>query len=143
MRGSRDPSRPDVAALTAAGDREALRQALGHADAAIRARAADALATLADGLAIAPLRRLLATDRDDHVREEAAVALARLHARDATDDLIAALRRDRCEHVRETAATALGTLGEPRAVPALEHATSDRFARVRDAAAEALERLRG
>jgi HEAT repeat protein len=137
-----DSARPDIAALTAADDRPALRRALGHAEAAIRARAADSLARLGDDRSVALLRQSLRSDGDDHVREEAAVALGRLKGTGAVNDLIIALKTDRSPHVREEAAVALGRIGDERAIGSLREAADDRFTMVRRAVAEAIEALR-
>jgi HEAT repeat protein len=138
MTPSRSDKRPDIAALAKAGNRAALRAALRHRDAAIRARAADALAQLGDLESVPPLRLALRADDDDHVREEAAVALGRLGDLGSVNDLIAALEHDQSSHVREEAALALGRLGDERAIVVLLGAMDDRQTMVHRAAVEAL-----
>jgi HEAT repeat protein len=133
--------RPDIAALTRASDRPGLRLALQHREAAIRARAADALAQLGDLESAGMLRAVVRADRDDHVREEAAVALGRLRDQKSVNELIAALEHDRSAHVREEAALALGRLGDKRAIDPLLGAIDDRYTMVQRAAVEALGRM--
>jgi HEAT repeat protein len=138
MTPSRNRDRPDIAALAKAHDRDGLRLALKHREAAIRARAADALAQLGDLESVHLLRLAVRADHDDHVREEAAVALGRLRDRGSLDDLMATLEHDRSGHVREEAALALGRLGDKRAIGALLEVTDDPDTMVRRAAVEAL-----
>ena len=138
MSPSRNSKRPDVAALAKADDRAGLQRALQDRDAAIRARAADALAQLGDLESVPLLCRAVRADRDDHVREEAAVALGRLGGVGSVNDLMAALMDDASSHVREEAALALGRLGDERAIGALLGAMDDHYTMVRRAAVEAL-----
>jgi HEAT repeat protein len=138
MAHPRNSDRPDVGALAKAGDRASLRLALQHRDAAVRARAADALARSGDLDAVALLGTALRGDDDDHVREEAAVALGRLKDPRSVEDLITALQRDPSAHVREEAALALGRLRDKRAIGALLGAMDDGYTMVHRAAVEAL-----
>lgn len=138
MTRSGNSGRPDVAALARAGDRDGLRRALAHGDAAVRARAADALAALGDVESARLLRAAVRADEDDHVREESAVALGRLGDPHSVDDLIGALQRDGSPHVREEAAVALGRLGDERATEALLGAMGDSHRMVHRAAVQAL-----
>ena len=138
MTPSRNNERPDIAALATAGDRAGLRVALRHREAAIRARAADALAQLGDLESVPLLRLAVRSDDDEHVREEAAVALGRLGDLGSVNDLIAVLEHDRSSHVREETALALGRLGDERAIVALLGVMDDRHTMVHRAAVEAL-----
>ncbi len=140
---SGNSGRPDITALANASNRSGLRLALQHREAAIRARAADALAQLGDLESAGLLRAVVQADGDDHVREEAAVALGRLRDQESVNELIAALEHDRSPHVREEAALALGRLGDDRAIEALLGAMDDRYTMVRRAAVEALGRIGG
>jgi HEAT repeat protein len=143
MTRSRNCDRPDIAALVRASDLPGLRLALQHSEAAIRARAADALAQLGNLGSVRLLRRAVRADDDEHVREEAAVALGRLRDQGSVNDLIAVLEHDRSAHVREEAARALGRLGDDRAIEALLGAMDDRYTMVHRAAVESLGCLGG
>ena len=90
-----------------------LRDALGHADPAVRARAALATGRLQDSASVEPLARLV-TDRDPRVRGEAVFALGQVGHRGARPALESALA-DRDAGVVALAIEALGKLSGPPA----------------------------
>jgi HEAT repeat protein len=146
-----------------------LVEALSSDDAAVRDRAARALGSSRDELALEPL--LAAAER--HPGEQALVwALAQFHDarlvaplvagleatgettrwlaasklgdlgdRTAVAPLLRALERDGAPPVREQAARSLGLLGDPAALEPLIAALGDRGAHVREEAAGALGQL--
>ncbi len=94
--------------------------------------------------AIAPpprlqLEALLRSERWP-LRARAAYDLSRHGDRRSTEALTRLLLTDENEHVRGFSALALRWIGDPRAIPALEHALGDRSDRVRREAILALER---
>jgi HEAT repeat protein len=95
---------------------QALAEALASRDAARRRQAADALASLRSGEALAPLLRAL-KDHDPQVQNSAARALANIGF-PAVQGLVDALGSPDASVQRE-AARALGEIRDPRSVPAL------------------------
>jgi hypothetical protein len=81
-------------------------------------------------------------DRDDIVRLLAVRALWIGKNRRSVSPLCDALRNDGWQGIRQLAAQALGDIGDPRAADALEAAKEDRVPEVRQAAAEALRKIR-
>jgi hypothetical protein len=85
--------------------------------------------------------RLLESQNED-VREGAARRLGRSGDRRAVTALSSVVRDDPEDDVREEAARSLGLLGDPRALSALEAASRGKDKSVREAAFEAIHRLR-
>lgn len=108
----------------------------------LRALVAAALGALG-AVAVDPLARSLARERDEETRVACARALGGTGAAKAAPPLLAALR-DAGPAVRAAAARALGELREAKdeTAPALEEATRDADRAVAGAAREALDRLR-
>ena len=123
-----------------------LIQALSDRDHYLRAAAAQALGAIgAPADAIVPaLAEAFRNDRVSFVAVGAADALTRL-AKAAVPTLADALANDRRQYRRYLAATALGRIGREAsdAVGALETARDDPDYLVREAAAKALESIRG
>lgn len=120
-----------------------LTMALEDPNAAVRAKAVDALATLGDRLATGPHINKALKDKSAQVRENAAWTLGPLGDQRAVDALIQALGKDRSPNVRVGAAKALGELGNIRAAAALMQALGNKNDTVRYFAAEALEEIAG
>ena len=120
-------------------DVEGLIAQLTAADPVTRAKAADALAPLADPRAEQPLLEALA-DPDLDVRTNAARALGALKSGAAVEPLIRALG-DEDGDLRFEAAWALGQIGDPRAIEPLRRVLSDQEVVVQDAARDALKSL--
>ena len=118
---------------------QALIQALGDSDWAVRRAAAEALGDLGDSQAVPPLIQALGDSGWD-VRRAAAEALGAVGDPQAIPALIKALGNDGGA-VRSAAAEALGAIGDPQAIPALIQALGDSDRDVRRAAAEALGKL--
>lgn len=143
---------PDVEKLAAAKDVKGLIKALSYKDPWIAKEAAKALGPLKDPRAVEPLIKALSvkavcTDaigalgiiRDPHAVEPlmeiflknepngitVAQALGRLGP-PAVDGLIGALYSEHERDVRWRAAEALGDIGDPKAIPALTQAASDK-----------------
>ena len=114
---------------------------LGSTNEELRADAAAKIAQIGGPRAQKVFRERLA-DRNPEHRQMAAIGL--LQVSDTEDDLVLVLTRlqDENSTVRWSAALALGQSGWTNAVPALERsAQNDHSADVRDAAAEAVQKL--
>jgi cyclophilin family peptidyl-prolyl cis-trans isomerase/HEAT repeat protein len=106
--------RPDLQAvvdLQVARDGSALADRLRDPDAAVRARAAFALASVQDRAAV-PALRLALSDPDERVRCDAAFALGQTADSTAAPDLVAALAAETGEAVRYRLYEALGKIGD-------------------------------
>jgi peptidylprolyl isomerase len=114
--------RPDLQLLVEAqyaGDAGRLQQALEHPDAAVRARAAYGLASLAEVDAADALARRLDDDAPE-VRADAAFALGQLPELGGREsDVLARLERESVVSVRRALVEALGKQGSPAAVSSL------------------------
>lgn len=122
-------------------DVEGLIALLAAPDPVTRAKAADALAPLADPRAEQRLLQALA-DSDLDVRANAARALGVLRSEAAVEPLIQAIG-DPTVDVRYAAAWALGQIGDPRAIEPLRQLVSDEDSLVQDGARDALRSLDG
>jgi hypothetical protein len=127
--------------LRHAHDVEGLIAQLAAADPITRAKAADALAPLADPRAEPSLLQALA-DPDLDVRANAARALGVLKSEEAVQPLLRALD-DEDGDVRYAVAWALGRISDPRAIEPLRRLVSDEDEddAVHDAARDALHAL--
>jgi HEAT repeat protein len=130
-----------------AGAVPAVARHLEDPDAAVRRAAADALGAcgLSASAAVPALTRLL-DDEDAGARERAAVALARIAGPDASEVVPVLVRLLGSDDFleRRRAARALAAIGPAAAAaePALLRVAADEYAGVREAAAEALDRIR-
>jgi HEAT repeat protein len=106
----------------------------------VREYSAKALAAIGDTRAVEPLIRAL--QDNEIVRREAANALNYIGDTRAVEPLIALLLNDYDSQVRQAAATALGSIGDTRAVEPLTQALEDADALVRDAARDALNKIK-
>jgi HEAT repeat protein len=106
----------------------AVAQALGDAQAVIRATAARAVLSLPSEEAARLLLPLL-QDKQEFVRREAAYALGLTRSSSELEALTVALARDREAGVRGAAAVALGQIADARAVPFLSEALGRRIRR--------------
>jgi hypothetical protein len=120
-------------------DVEGLIALLADPDPVRRAKAADALAPLADPRTEHPLLRALA-DPDLDVRANAARALGVPRSEEAVDQLLNDLR-DSESDVRHAAAWALGQIGDSRAIEPLRRLVADQDDGVQDGARDALQSL--
>jgi HEAT repeat protein len=109
----------------------------------VRGAAVVSLSNLADATAIMPLISAL-EDKSEFVRAHAAAALGAngRAAAQAVPNLVKLLTSDKDPEVRRQAATALGMIGEPSALPALEHATHASDPYLSQAAREAIPQIR-
>jgi HEAT repeat protein len=123
---------------------EALVSVLYDEDTAVVQAAADALLRRGDERAFEPLLRALNADEPDFdVADEVQDALLQCPATWFEDRCIATLEESDDHELRAFAADALGyPLHATRAVAVLERALNDASADVREAAADALMRLR-
>jgi HEAT repeat protein len=108
---------------------------------AVREKAAWALGEIKGASAVGPLIWSL-KDENLNVREAAAWALGEIRDDSAIKPLIQALKDDKDWYVRQAAAWALGWIGDTRAVGPLIKALDDRDKDVREAAKEALKKLK-
>jgi HEAT repeat protein len=122
----------------------ALMTALRDEDGEVRRIALQALVQVGDSRCAEAVKGLLATDEDCEVRRVAAEALGRFGDPGGVDALESALG-DKYSLVRVNAACALGKFGPraARAVPALEGLSEDKDEKVRQAALDALRKIRG
>jgi HEAT repeat protein len=118
---------------------EPLRDLLGHADAGVRAMAAQLLGQL-NVFDAAPQLVALLGDSEARVRAAAARSLGRLSAEEAEMPLVVVLA-DGDADVRAAAATALGQIPSTGVIYALRVALADEADEVRRAAASALAAL--
>lgn len=125
--------------LREARARVALEAALKSPEVGLRVGAASALGSLGRTESRTALESAV-SDPDWRVRAQAAYALSRLHDHRSTRVLTETLSRDESALVRNACALALGRIGDPRAIPTLEHALDDPSDRVRREAVLALER---
>jgi HEAT repeat protein len=111
-------------------------------DLEVRGAAAVGLSNAPDATAIAPLILALA-DKSAFVRAHAAAALGvnGRAAAQAVPNLVKLLTTDEDHEARRQAATALGRIGEPSALPALEHAQQSSDPYLSQAAREAIAHL--
>lgn len=119
---------------------ESLIDMLMQGTVVMQAAAGEALGSIGDARAIAPLMLFLNPDEDDRMREIAATALGRIGDMRAYDPLVARLQ-DVNEWVRAAAITALADLGDRRAVEPISALIKDENTMVQDAAFEALKRF--
>lgn len=127
-----------VEEMRSSGDVEGLIKKLNSSDSDTTARAAEALGEIRDERAIKPLIYTLKNAEDSNVKQKAAEAVAKTgNANVALPPLIDALKHDDWT-VRYRAAQAIGTLGDPRATPALIRLLDDPVKDVRKNAAWAL-----
>ncbi len=82
------------------------------------------------------------TNTDVRVRISAALRLRDIPTADSVDPLVAALQREPNATARAAILSAIAAVGEPRALPAVEHAAEDPSPAVRTQAAHALAVLR-
>lgn len=118
---------------------EAFSTALGHTDVAIRRKAAEHLAAIADPRTYQQMAGAL-KDTDPQVRRYATIALGRIGNPGSLKLLVPALA-DENESVRRAAIDALDILGDPRATDPLLSALRDGDAEVRRSAARTLAKL--
>ena len=104
----------------------------------VREAGTRALGEIRDPRAIMPLIAEL-KDKDINIRKYATEALARIRT-PAIDPLILVLK-DENSYVRQEAAVTLGLIRNPRAIGPLNAALRDKDKKVRNAAAQALERI--
>lgn len=112
------PELQRVVELQVARDGGALTDLLGDPSAAVRARAALALASVQYAEALAPLTGAL-DDGDDAVRRDAAFALGQLASPESVQPLLGAFAREPDRRVREAIIIALSKLATPVAASAL------------------------
>jgi putative heme-binding domain-containing protein len=104
----------------------ALRAALDSSEATVRLAAAESLLTIGDQPALAPLRRLAASDPVDEVRLVAIRAQAAAKDPAALEVLLEIARHQRArDAVRQEAVRAAAAIGSPEAVERLAHLTAD------------------
>lgn len=101
-------------------DGDALRAALAGPEAAVRARAALALASVQDTAAVGALHYLL-EDRDPRVRADAAFALGQTAGEASSDAFLQALRAEPEPAVQRLLLEALGKTGGAPSLAALAH----------------------
>lgn len=117
--------------------------ALRDKDLEVRGAAVVSLAHQPDASAIAPLISAL-EDKSEFVRAHAAAALGinSRAAAQAVPNLVKMLTSDKDPEARRQAAAALGLIGEPSALPALEHAIHSSDPYLSQAAREAIPQIR-
>lgn len=114
-----DSGRIEVLRLQAARDVPGLIARLDAERAAVRSRAAFALASARDPTAAGPLLTTVTNDPDSTVRREAAFALGHLLPPDGDRELAEVLESEQVPEVRTALIRALGLRGGPRALDAL------------------------
>jgi HEAT repeat protein len=131
---------PNIQKLKNKIDISGLIKLFDHQDYLIRVEAAEALAELSDVRALDALIQTM-QDESKQVRRAVAEALGNLGDLRAVEPLKNALINNIHYDVRMAAAEALGNIGHERAVDALNKALRDKNKTVRQAAANALERI--
>lgn len=131
--------KPNIKELKRKSDVDELINALGDGDAFVRRSAANALGQIGDARAIEPLITALG---DEGARGRAAIALGEIG--DPAVELLITVFGDESKDVsvRWSAAIVLGKIGDIRAVPVFGKAINNSDERIRNAAKEAIDKIK-